>query len=139
MASHKDPDVEPATRDAIVARLSDADAVVEVAIGHRTEIAAALAARGVDVTATDVRERAVPADVAFVRDDLTDPDPAVYRGADRLFAQNLPAELQRPAREIAEVCGAKLSFTTLGAEEPVIDVTREALPGETLYRAAGLP
>jgi uncharacterized UPF0146 family protein len=139
MPSHKDPDVEPATRDAIVARLSDADVVVEVAIGTRTVIAASLADRGVDVTATDVRDRTVPTGVTFERDDLTEPDLAIYRGADVLFAQNLPAELQRPAREVATAVEATLHFTTLGAEQPVIDVTRETAPGETLYRAAGTP
>jgi len=131
--------VEPATREAIVARLSDATVAVELAVGHRPDVARDLAALGIDVTATDVEERPVPEGVAFVRDDLTDPDESIYEGADTLYAQNLPAELQRPALELAEAVGANLYFTTLGAEEPVIPVARLGLPADTLYRAVTGP
>jgi uncharacterized UPF0146 family protein len=131
--------VEPATRDAIVDTLASAATVVEVAVGERTDVAGALADRGVAVLATDVRERSVPAGVRFVRDDLTDPDASLYRGAEVVFAQNLPAELQRPALELAETVGANFVFTTLGGEEPVVPVVRETLPGETLYRAISGP
>jgi uncharacterized UPF0146 family protein len=139
MPCHKYPAVEPATRDAIVSRLADATAVAEVAIGERTDVAAALAERGVAVLATDVRDRSVPAGVRFVRDDLTEPDASLYRGAEVVFAQNLPGELQRPALELAETVGADFVFTTLGAEEPVVPVVRETVPGETLYRAISGP
>ncbi len=139
MAWHKYPDVEPATRDAVVATLASATTVVEVAIGKRTDIAAALADRGVAVMATDVRDRTTPEGVRFVRDDLTDPDASLYRGAEILFAQNLPAELQRPTLELAETVGAKFVFTTLGGEQPAVPVVREAVPGETLYRAISGP
>jgi len=139
MPSHKLPAMEPATREAIVARLADATVAVEVAVGTRPDVARALAERGVDVTATDVSPREVPDGVTFVRDDLLDPDLDVYRGADVVYARNLPAELQRPTHEIAATVDARLSFTTLGAEEPVVRVQREALPGETLYRAVGTP
>jgi uncharacterized UPF0146 family protein len=131
--------VEPATRDAIVDTLASAATVVEVAVGERTDVAGALADRGVAVLATDVRDRSVPAGVRFVRDDLTDPDASLYRGAEVVFAQNLPAELQRPALELAETVGANFVFTTLGGEEPVVPVVRETLPGETLYRAISGP
>jgi uncharacterized UPF0146 family protein len=131
--------VEPATRDAIVERLATATSLVEVAIGERSEVAVALADRGVAVMATDVRDRAVPENVRFVRDDLTAPDVSLYRGAEVVFAQNLPAELQRPALELAEAVGADCYFTTLGGEEPVVPVVRETLPGETLYRAVSGP
>jgi uncharacterized UPF0146 family protein len=131
--------VEPATRNAIVDRLADAATVVEVAVGERTDVVAALAERGVAVMATDVRDRTVPADVRFVRDNLTDPDASLYRGAEVVFAQNLPAELQRPALELAEAVGARFVFTTLGGEEPTVPVVRETLPGETLYRAISGP
>ena len=131
--------MDPATCDAIVDRLADATAVVEVAIGERTDVVAALAERGVGVMATDVRDRAMPAGVRFVRDDLTEPDASLYRGAEIVFAQNLPAELQRPALKLTETVGAQFVFTTLGGEEPVVPVVRETLPGETLYRAISGP
>ena len=124
-----------ATRDAIVSRLSDRERVVEIGIGHQPAVARGLAAAGLDVTATDIHERAVPDGVTFVHDDVTDPDRAVYTGADALYACNLPPELQRPALSIAREVDASFLFTTLGADPAVVPVSREAIPGGTLYVA----
>ena len=52
--------------EALVARLASVDSVVEVGVGNRPDVAAALAERGVDVTATDIYERRVPDGVADV-------------------------------------------------------------------------
>ncbi|PSQ63436.1 MAG: hypothetical protein BRD21_02615, partial [Halobacteriales archaeon SW_8_66_22] len=104
--------VRDATRDAIVSRLSDRERVVEIGIGRQPAVARALAAAGLDVTATDIHERAVPDGVTFVHDDVTDPDRAVYTGADALYACNLPPELQRPALSIAREVDASFLFTT---------------------------
>jgi len=125
------------TRDALADRLATADRVVEVGVGERPAVAAELAARGVAVTATDVRERSVPPGVCFRRDDVTDPDPGVYRGAGLVYALNCPAELQAPCRDLAASLAVPFRFTTLGAEEPVLPVERETLPGETLYTVRG--
>ena len=122
-----------ATRDALVSRLSDCERVVEIGIGRQPAVARALAAAGLDVTATDLRERPVPAGVTFVRDDVTDPDCAVYAGADALYACNLPPEFQRPALSVAREVGASFLFTTLGGDPAVVSVSREAIPGGTLY------
>ncbi len=123
-------------RDAIVERLSAFDRVVEVGVGNRPGVAAALADRGVDVTATDVVDREVPDGVHFVRDDVTEPDPSVYAGADAVYALNCPPELHRPAWAVARGADAAFLFTTLGGDEPVIPVERTSLPGSvTLYRA----
>ena len=124
-----------ATRDAIVSRLSDRERVVEIGIGRQPAVARALAAAGLDVTATDIHERAVPDGVTFVHDDVTDPDRAVYTGADALYACNLPPELQRPALSIAREVDASFLFTTLGADPAVVPVSRESIPGGTLYVA----
>jgi len=122
--------------DALVTRLTAVDSVVEVGVGNRSGIAAELARRGVDVTATDLRERPVPDGVAFVVDDVTDPDTAVYRGADIVFARNCPPELHRPLRDVARRVGAACWFTTLGGDPPAVPVEAEQLPGGvTLYRA----
>jgi len=118
-----------------VDRLGGFDRVVEVGVGRRPGVAAALADAGVDVTATDIVERAVPADVAFVRDDVTDPDRSIYRGVDAIYALNLPPELHRPCRDLARAVGAELLFTTLGGDQPTIPVERETLASDTLYRA----
>ena len=123
------------TGDAFASRLSDCERVVEIGIGRRTAFARELAAIGVAVTATDVKERAVPPAVTFVVDDVTDPDRSVYAGADALYARNLPPELQRPALSLARGIDAPLLFTTLGGDPVVVPVSREAIPGGTLYVA----
>ncbi|PSP83379.1 hypothetical protein BRC83_07205 [Halobacteriales archaeon QS_1_68_17] len=127
------------TRDALAARLRRFDRLVEVGIGRRTDLAAALADAGATVVATDLRERPVPPGVTFVRDDVTDPDPSVYAGADAVYALNLPPELHRPARDAALAADAAFLFTTLGAEPPAVPAASETLPGETLYRAGRDP
>ncbi|WP_276270616.1 UPF0146 family protein [Haloarcula litorea] len=120
---------------ALVDRLAAADSVVEVGVGAHPDVAAALADRGVAVTATDVVARSVPDPVAFVVDDVTDPTPAVYDGADAVFARNCPPELHRPLRAVARLVEADCAFTTLGGDPPAVPVTRESLPGgETLFR-----
>jgi len=128
------PTVRRETLDALVDRLGRYDLLVEVGIGQRPALAAALAERS-SVRATDVVERAVPEDIAFHVDDVTDPDPAVYAGADAIYALNLPPELHRPAADIAEDHGAVLAFTTLGGDAPAVPSTPETLPGETLFWA----
>jgi uncharacterized UPF0146 family protein len=123
------------TTRALVERLARFDRVVEVGVGHRPAVAATLTARDVHVTATDICERPVPAGVRFVRDDVTDPDRAVYADADALFARNLPPELHRPARNLAREVSADFLFTTLGAEPPAVPADPETLPGTTLFTA----
>jgi uncharacterized UPF0146 family protein len=127
--------VEPRTRRAIVGRLSDFETLVEVGVGRRTAVAAALADAGAKVTATDVHPREVPAGVRFERDDVTDPDPEIYRDADAIYALNLPPELHRPALEVAREYEATVLFTTLGTDQPAISVARETIPGETVFVA----
>ncbi|RXK46330.1 UPF0146 family protein [Halorientalis pallida] len=120
---------------ALVDRLATHDTLVEVGIGNRPAVAAALADRGCTVTATDVYDRETPASVHFVRDDVTDPDPAVYADADAVYALNLPPELHWPTRAVAREAGAPLLFTTLGGDPPLVPVTRDHLAGtgETLF------
>jgi uncharacterized UPF0146 family protein len=127
------PTVEDATRRGLADRLRRFDPVVELAVGRRPDVAAALAATN-DVTATDRVDRAVPEGVRFVRDDLTAPDRSVYAGVEGLYALNLPPELHRPAFELADAVGAALAFTTLGGDAPAVPVRRrETIPGETLF------
>ncbi len=107
--------------------------VVEVGVGRRTDVAARLAAAGYDVVATDVRERSVPAAVAFRRDDVTDPDPTVYADAALVYALRCPPELQAPLRAVAAAAGARCAFTTLGGDPATVPVEREAVAAGTLY------
>jgi uncharacterized UPF0146 family protein len=126
--------VQDDTRRALVGCLSDYERVVEIGVGRRDAVARALAEADVAVTATDIETRPVPSGVTFVVDDVTDPTISVYEGAEALYALNLPPELHRPAADLARSVGADLLFTTLGGDQPVIPVSRETLPGETLYR-----
>jgi len=127
------------TIDALADRLAAFDTVVEVGIGNRTAVAAALAARNVTVVATDIHQRAVPEGVTFVRDDVTDPDEVVYADADAIYALNCPPELHRPTAALARSVDVALLFTTLGGDPPSVPVERVTLPGETLFRAKPEP
>ena len=120
---------------ALADRLARFDALVEIGIGGRTDVAARLADRAT-VTATDVRPCTVPDDVTFVQDDITDPTMDVYGDADALYALNLPRELHHPCHSVARATGAAFRFTTLGGEFPAVATEAETLPaGETLFRA----
>ena len=118
---------------ALVDRLARYDELIEVGVGNRPDVAAALADRGSSVTATDLYDRTVPAPVEFVRDDVTDPDPALYADADAVYALNCPPELQKPLTDAATAAGADCLFTTLGGDPTVVDATPETLPAETLF------
>jgi uncharacterized UPF0146 family protein len=130
---HKHPDVQPDWKAALVDRLARYDELIEVGVGDRPGVAAALAERGRRVTATDLHERSVPASVRFVRDDVTDPDPSLYAGAEAVYALNCPPELQGPLADVATAAGADCLFTTLGADPAVVDATPETLPAGTLF------
>ena len=130
--------MRPATRDALVDHLARYERLVEVGVGERPDVAGALSKRA-SVTATDVHDRPVPAGVRFVTDDVTDPDVAVYRDAEALYALNLPPELHRPTWTLARRVDADFWFTTLGGDGPAIPADPETLPGETLFRTRDAP
>jgi uncharacterized UPF0146 family protein len=109
--------------------------LVEVGVGNRTDVAAALADRGHSVIATDVNDREVPENVAFVRDDVTDPDISVYEGTDAIYALNCPPELHRPLLDVAERVDTAYLFTTLGGDQPAVPVERRTVESGTLYVA----
>jgi uncharacterized UPF0146 family protein len=130
------------TTAALADYLSRYGRVVEVGIGRRTDVARALVARGVEVTATDVHPRVVPAGVRFVRDDIVSraagdvPSGTPY-AVDAIYALNLPPELHRPTRDVAHAAGADCLFTTLGGDQPLVPAERVTLDAdvavETLY------
>ncbi|ELY80027.1 hypothetical protein C486_09945 [Natrinema gari JCM 14663] len=123
----------------MIDHIDEYEQVVEVGIGRRADLARALAERGVAVTATDVHDRDVPDGVAFVRDDIVDPEPSVYAGADAVYARNLPPELHRPALAAARAADADFLFTTLGGDQPAVPVERVTIETGTLYVARGPP
>lgn len=120
--------MQRATDPLIVRQLRGADRLLEVGIGARTGVAAALAAAGADVRATDVVEQSVPDGVRFrVEDVTTVDDPDEFHRVDVVYALNCPPDLHRPIRDLAESVGATFRFTTLGYDEPAIPVQRESL------------
>ena len=120
-------------KTALADRLCRYDRLVEVGVGNRPDIAIEVAERGRRVTATDIYARPVSDAVRFVIDDVTDPDLAVYQGADAVYALNCPPELQRSLADIATAVGADCLFTTLGGDPVVVDATPETLSGDTLF------
>jgi uncharacterized UPF0146 family protein len=120
---------------ALCARLGAYDPLVEIGIGRRPEVAAALAARGSTVIATDVEPRDIPETVTFRRDDAFDPDLGVYADGAAIYALNCPPELHEPIRAIARAVEVPFLFTTLGADAPSIPAMIETIPGDTLFRA----
>ncbi len=125
--------MQPDWKTSLVDRLSRYDELIEVGVGDRPDVAAALTERGCHVTATDLYDRTVPAPVRFVRDDVTDPDLEVYAGVDAVYALNCPPELQGPLAGTAAAADAECLFTTLGSDPAIVDATPETLPGETLF------
>jgi hypothetical protein len=128
---------------AVIRRLSRYASAVEIGVGRRGVVAAGLADAGVTVTATDVvaaDEVEVPAAVSFVRDDIVTAserdDPGDVYDADLVYGLNLPPELHRPARDVAEAVDADFLFTTLGGDPPAVPAAPTSLPGGgTLYAA----
>lgn len=135
--------METRRNTALVARFSAYETAVEIGIGRRPGVAAGLADAGVSVAATDVADDddvEVPAAVSFVRDDVVEAaardDPGDPYHADLVYALNLPPELHRPVRDVAEGVDADFLFTTLGYDSPAVPCGTEAIPGgETLYVA----
>ena len=134
------PPVPPSRRRAVAEFLARYPSVCEVGIGRRSEVARALADRGVRVTATDVHDRPVPEGVRFVRDDAVAagerPDPGEQYRAAAVYALNCPPELHGPLVELARRVDADCLFTTLGGDPPAVPARSVTLEGgETLYVA----
>lgn len=123
--------------DAVAGALPAGERAVEVGVGTHPEVATALAAAGVEVVVTDIVDRTVPASVSFVRDDVTDPDSAVYRGADLVYAIHCPPELHGSLVGVADRVGATCRFTTLGGDPPTVPATPASVAGTTLFAPTG--
>lgn len=128
------------------------DRLVEVGVGDRTDLAAALADAGHEVVVVDVTPPDPPPGVRAVCDDVVaraesverarhegrPPDLAdlgPYAGADAVYARRLPPELQRPALTVTRAADAPLLFTTLGGDPVLVEASVETVAEGTLYRA----
>jgi uncharacterized UPF0146 family protein len=89
---------------------------VEVGIGRNTRAAEVLAQAGVLLRSTDVKNLEIPPSVPFSRDDIFEPDLALYRGADVLFAIRPAIEMLPPLLSIAREVNCDLIVYHLGFE-----------------------
>lgn len=119
----------------VVHLLAGVDTAIEVGIGARPGLAAALQEAGVSVTAVDLKDRAVPPGVTFIQGDIrSDRTVEALPPPDLVYARRLPEELQPGVARLAEQLEAPLYFTTLGFEYPVLPVERVPTGGVTWYR-----
>ncbi|VTT87152.1 Uncharacterized conserved protein [Halorubrum sp. DM2] len=94
-----------------------------------------------DVTALAGDDRAVGRALGLDADADADgrdggADSSDAAAVDAVYARNLPAELQSPTVALAERLDAACLFTTLGFEEPVVDVRRRSTEsGPVVYVA----
>jgi uncharacterized protein len=89
---------------------------VEVGIGKNTTAADMLARAGVLLRCTDVKHLEHPAHLNFVRDDVFDPDPSLYEGADVIYAIRPAIEMVPPLMAIARMANSDLIVYHLGFE-----------------------
>ena len=92
--------------------------VVEIGIGRRLETAAELATKGFEVVAVDVIN-IIPDNFTFFRDDVTDPEISIYRGASLIYSIRPPPELFPYIVRLAESVKADCIIRPLGNEFPV--------------------
>jgi len=149
----------PPSERALVDALDRYERLVEVGVGRRPGVALALADRGREAVAVDVEVSDAARDAAsetrgagdgslcVVAADVTalataDGDSvrdalgfgSSGAGFDAVYARNLPAELQSPTVALAERLDADCLFTTLGFEEPVVEVRRRSTEsGSVVY------
>lgn len=122
------------TTDPLVDRLRQFERVLEVGIGPRPDLAAALADAGVDVLAIDIDPVSTPAGVTFRQADVGTLTPTAVGHRDAVVARRLPPELHRPTARLAASLDAELLFTTLGGEFPAVEVEVVTIDGGTIYR-----
>lgn len=97
--------------------------VIEVGAGYRRTVAEHLNRSGIDILTTDILdEEKIPDAVNYIRDDITDPDLEIYRGASLIYSIRPPEELQIPIARVASLVGADLILKPLGCE--IVDLSR---------------
>lgn len=108
--------------------------VVEIGVGERDAVAEQLATEPhLDVIATDVTERSLDGP-RFVRDDVTDPDPAIYRDASLVYALRPPPELHRQIARLADMVDAEALIVPFGNDTIPAPHRQIAVDGATVYR-----
>ncbi|OYR72016.1 UPF0146 family protein [Halorubrum ezzemoulense] len=114
------------------------EAAQDTAAGRQAPSGGTLRVVAADVTALAADdERAAQSALGIDASDETAGEaPDAPGGVDAVYARNLPAELQRATVALAERLGAACLFTTLGFEEPVVDVSRKSTESGTVVFVA---
>ncbi|MBN1431394.1 MAG: hypothetical protein JW931_01315 [Methanomicrobiaceae archaeon] len=89
--------------------------VVEVGIGRNTVTSTILKDKGIDVTATDIRD-CPDCRVKFFRDDITAPDKSIYANAGLIYSVRPGVEMIPDLIKTARAAGADLIVYHLGNE-----------------------
>ena len=90
-------------------------AAAEIGVGHFPDVARALTQRGLSVFATDVEPFSHDG-LTFLGDDITEPDTALYRHVDVLYAVRPPPELVPYMRRLARRIPADLIVKPLASD-----------------------
>ena len=103
--------------------------LVEVGVGRYTKVALALKARGLSVLATDISPQAT--DYPVSRDDVWEPQLALYRDVEAIYAVRPPPELLPPLKRLARLLDLDLIIKPLADE--AIDGTLVNTAGDFFY------
>lgn len=97
--------------------------IVEVGVGRVPEVAVELSKLlpSCEVVVTDVSEPPpLPPNVKFARDDVTSPDPRVYKGAELIYSIRPPPELQPHLKRLAQRVKVDLLIKPLAGESVLL-------------------
>ena len=89
---------------------------VEIGSGNNWEAARVITGAGIPVLCTDIRNVSSPAGIFFIQDDIFEPDPVVYSGADVLYAIRPAEEMVPPMINLARNLRCELVVYHLGFE-----------------------
>jgi len=90
--------------------------VVEIGVGNNPGAASIIHAAGIPIRCTDIRLRDLPAGMAFVIDDVFEPDLSIYAGADLIYAIRPAIEMMAPLIALAKRADCDLLVYHLGFE-----------------------
>ena len=99
------------------------DCAAEVGIGHFSDVALALADKGVRVFATDIKPF-LHDGLKVVVDDITQPDLSLYTGLNLIYSLRPPLELVPYMVRLAKAASADLIVKSLASEYPGGRLTR---------------
>jgi uncharacterized UPF0146 family protein len=89
---------------------------VEIGVGSNSIAARLLKNAGVAIRCTDIRPCTPGVEIPFIRDDIWQPNPAIYRHADLLYAIRPGVEMVPPLIALAGMVNADLLVYHLGFE-----------------------